>query len=99
MIKYKLDYQNTIMITDDRNVLYTISRKHRSRNPGKSRWSIPMPTEVTLFRDALKFGYEDKENYTAWNLYAKDGAICVVGYSVDNKDLKIGKFVRKVSLH
>ncbi len=93
MIKYKLDYQNTIPISNERNVLYTISRKHRSRNPDKSRWSIPMPIEVTLFRDALKLGYEDKEMFTAWNLYVKDGVICVVGYSVDNKKLKIGKFV------
>ena len=32
MIKYKLDYQNTIKITDEREVVYTISKKHRGHN-------------------------------------------------------------------
>ena len=93
MIKYKLDYQNKIKIDADREVIYTISKKHRGRNKKKSYWSIPMPKEVSLFRDALRLGFEDKDNYTAWNLYIKDGEVCMVGYSVDRKELKIGKFV------
>ena len=68
MIKYKLDYQNTIKITDEREVVYTISKKHRGHNKEKSYWSIKMPREIALFRYALKDGYEDKANYTAWNL-------------------------------
>jgi len=73
MIKYKLDYQNKIKITDDREVIYTISKKHRGRNAEKSHWIIKMPKEVALFRDALKLGYEDEGNYTAWNLLVVDG--------------------------
>ena len=93
MIKYKLDYQNTVKIIDDSEVIYSISKKHRGHNPEKSYWSIPMPKEVSLFRNALRSGFEDKVNYTAWNLYYKDGKVCLVGYSVDRKELKIGKFV------
>ena len=54
MIKYKLDYQNTIKITDEREVVYTISKKHRGHNKEKSYWLIKMPREIALFRSALK---------------------------------------------
>ena len=93
MIKYKLDYQNKIKITDEREVIYTISKKHRGRNAEKSHWIIKMPKEVALFRDALKLGYEDKENYTAWNLLVVDSEVCVVGESTEEINLKIAKFV------
>lgn len=59
MINYKLDYQNTIKITEEREVIYTISSKHRGHNKNKSYWSIKMPIEVSLFKSALKKGYED----------------------------------------
>ena len=59
MINYKLDYQNTIKITEEREVIYTISSKHRGNNKNKSNWSIKMHIEVSLFKSALKKGYED----------------------------------------
>ena len=93
MIKYKLDYQNTIKITDEREVVYTISKKHRGHNKEKSYWLIKMPREIALFRSALKDGYENKANYTAWNLNIVNEEICIVGYTVDKKELKIAKFV------
>jgi len=93
MMNYKLDYQNKIKITDDREVIYTISKKHRGRNPDKSHWIIKMPKEVALFRDALRLGYEDKANFTAWNFLIVDGEICVIGKSVDDLELKMAKFV------
>ena len=77
MIKYKLDYQNTIKITDEREVLYTISKKHRGRNKEKSYWSIKMPREIALFRSALQNGYEDKANNIAWNLNIVNGENCI----------------------
>ena len=93
MMNYKLDYQNKIKITDDREVIYTISKKHRGRNTEKSHWIIRMPKEVALFRDALKSGYEDNANCTAWNILIDDGEVCVIGKSVDDMELKIAKFV------
>lgn len=93
MIKYKLDYQNTIKITDEREVLYTISKKHRGRNKEKSYWSIKMPREIALFRSALQNGYEDKANNIAWNLNIVNGENCIVGYTVDKRELKLAKFV------
>lgn len=93
MIKYKLDYQNKIIISDEREVIYTISKKHRGRNAKKSHWIIKMPKEVLLFRDALKSGYENKEDHTAWNLLVVNGEVCAVGKSVEKKELKIAKFV------
>ena len=92
-MNYKLDYQNKIKITDDREVIYTISKKHRGRNPDKSHWIIKMPKEVALFRDALRLGYEDKANFTAWNFLIVDGEICAIGKSVDDLELKMAKFV------
>jgi hypothetical protein len=59
MINYKLDYQNTIKITEEREVIYTISSKHRGHKKNKSNWSIKMPIEVSLFKSALKKGCED----------------------------------------
>ena len=88
---YRLDYQNQIKISPDRAVIYTISKKHRGQNPEKSHWTITMPKEVALFREALRSGYED--TYTAWNLYVVDGAACEVGRSVEDIELKIAKFV------
>ncbi len=93
MIKYKLDYQNTIKISDEREVIYTISKKHRGHNKKKSYWSIKLPREIALFRSALKDGYEDKANFTAWNLNIVNEDVCLVGYTVEKKELKIAKFV------
>jgi len=93
MITYKLDYQNTIKITDEREVVYTISKKHRGHNKKKSYWSIKMPREIALFRSSLQNGYEDKANHTAWNLNIVNGEIRLVGYTVNKKELKIAKFV------
>ena len=93
MMNYKLDYQNKIKITNDREVIYTISKKHRGRNPDKSHWVIEMPKEMELFRDALRLGYEDKANFTAWNLLIVDRKVCVIGKSVDGMELKMAKFV------
>lgn len=93
MINYKLDYQNTIKITEEREVIYTISSKHRGHNKNKSNWSIKMPIEVSLFKSALKKGYEDKTKYTAWNLYIVNEEISEVGYTVDKERVKIAKFV------
>ena len=42
---------------------------------------------------SVKDGYEDKANYTAWNLNIVNEEICTVGYTVDKKELKIAKFV------
>lgn len=93
MIKYKLDYQNTIKITDARSVIYTISKKHRGHNKKKSYWAIKMPREIVLFRSALQNGYEDKDDFIAWNLNVENGEVRKVGYTVDKKELKIAKFV------
>lgn len=90
-IQYKLDYQNTIDITENRKVVYTISKKHRGENKSKSNWTIPKPEEVTLFTDALKKGYE--EECFAWNLLLDGEAICEVGRSSEGLELKLAKFV------
>lgn len=50
MIKYKLDYQNKIKITDEREVVYTISKKHRGRNAEKSHWIVKMPDEEPAYK-------------------------------------------------
>ena len=59
MTKYKLDNPNTVVIDENRTVIYTISKKHRGKNKNKSSWSIAMHEEVDLFADALKKGYEE----------------------------------------
>lgn len=93
MITYKLDFPNKIRISEDREVVYTISKKHRGHNKKKSYWSIKMPREIALFRTALQNGYEDKTNNIAWNLNIVNGEICIVGHTVDKKELKLAKFV------
>lgn len=74
-------------------MIYTISKKHRGHNKDKSHWSIKMPREIALFRSALKEGYEDKADFTAWNLNIVNGEVCIIGFTVDEKELKIAKFV------
>ena len=91
MTKYKLDNPNTVVIDENRTVIYTISKKHRGKNKNKSSWSIAMHEEVDLFADALKKGYE--EDNIAWNLLFDGKAVCVVGYSTDDYELKLAKFL------
>lgn len=88
---YTLDHLNEIEINENRKVIYTVSKKHRGENPQKSIWIIPMPTEIDLFVDAIKSGYE--KNYTAWNLLKSNNVISVIGMSSDGQELKLAKFV------
>ena len=93
MINYKLDCPNTIKISDKREVIYTISKKHRGKKKQKSYWIIKKPEEVSLFIDSLKSGYEDENKYCAWNLRIIDGNAVVLGCSLAKEELKIAKFI------
>ena len=95
MVNYKKGVNNEIKISEERAVIYTISDQHRGqRRPNKSRWTISMPSEISLFINALKNGYEHKSTYTAWNLHIdENNKICVLGESPDSQVLKIAKFV------
>lgn len=95
MAQYKIGVNNEIKISADRTVIYTISDQHRGRHrQNKSKWILTMPQEISLFKTALKNGYEDKLTHTAWNLYTDaNNKICVLGQSADLQELKIAKFV------
>lgn len=90
---YRLNAQNTINISSNRVVVYTISAKHRGVNRDKSHWAIRMPKEVALFTTTLKSGFEDKDKNCAWNILKVNGEVVVIGYSVSKQELKIAKFV------
>ena len=103
-MNYTINAQIEIEISQERKVIYTISKKHRGRLPQKdkgkgakpqiSKWIIKPQQEVSLFESALKYGYEDKEKHNAWNiLLDTNSVICVVGYSYEREELKIAKFV------